>query len=169
MNKIVSRAVISGIILLENLGVVNSSFAIDDTQKGAIAQNCGTIQQNLRNLQRVDSKTRTYLGSVYESVANDFLIPLNLRLVRNNQPEAILSNIQSDFTGEQLRFKSLYTEYMREMEALLATSCQSEPEKFYDQLQKTREKRQDLQKSTNILLNLTKEQVKTVKKIREEL
>lgn len=145
------------------------ALALSEDQQGAISQNCNTIKQSLQNLQRVDSKTRTFLGSTYETLSVDFLTPLNLRLVKNNRPNADLSSIQSNFTNSQTEFKNLYTEYMREMENLINTDCKTEPSKFYDQLETTRNKRRELEKKTDDILKLIKDQVSTVKKLTEEL
>ncbi len=147
----------------------STALALSDEQQGAISQSCSTIKQSLQNLQRVDSKTRTFLGSTYETLNADFLIPLNLRLVKNNRPNAELSSIQSDFTTAQNSFKTLYTEYMREMESLINVDCKNDPSKFYDQLEKTRNKRKELEAETDKILKLVKEQVAAVQKISEEL
>lgn len=50
-------------------------------QQGAISQNCSTIQQSLSQLQKIDSRTRTYLGTTYEAIANRFIIPLDRKSV----------------------------------------------------------------------------------------
>lgn len=169
MTKKLQRAVLScGLMLLAVMVTGASSLALSEEQQGAISQNCGTIKQSLHNLQRVDSKTRTFLGSTYETLNADFLTPLNLRLVKNNRPNADLSRIQSNFTSSQAEFKGLYTEYMREMETLINTDCKNEPSKFYDQLEKTRTKRKELAGVTSKMLKLMKDQIETVEKIREE-
>lgn len=141
--------------------------ALTEAQQGAISQNCSTIQQSLSRLQKVDSRTRTYLGTTYETLANKFITPLNLRLVKNNLPT--LSTIQSDFISEQAKFKENYTNYMRELEALIATDCKNNPTEFYSKLELVRDKRSDLRSSALNMSKIATEQYKTVVKLKEDL
>lgn len=140
---------------------------LSSAQKGAISQNCPTIKQSLEQLQKVDSKTRTYLGTTYETIANKFIIPLNLRLVKNNRPT--LSNIQSDFITEQSKFRNSYTEYMREMESLINSDCKTNPEAFYRQLVVVRGKRVKLHDNVDKLNHLATEQFEATRKLRNTL
>lgn len=141
--------------------------ALSPEEASAISSNCSTIQQSLRQLQKVDSRTRTYLGTTYETVANRFITPLNLRLVRNNRPT--LSEIQSDFSSEQTKFRDSYTDYMREMETLLTIDCRVEPTRFYNQLVVVRERRAKVKTTAEKLKQLTDQQYKAVLKLRQEL
>lgn len=140
---------------------------ISKEEMSAIVNNCSTIKQSLSQLQKADSKTRTYLGTTYETIAGKFITPLNLRLVRNNRPT--LSEIQSDFSAEQTKFRDSYTEYMREMETLTAINCQTEPEKFYNQLVAVRERRAKVRLAVEELNQLTTAQYQAVVKLQKEL
>ncbi len=141
--------------------------ALSEKQESAISQNCPTIKQSLTQLQKIDSKTRTYLGTTYETLVNKFITPLNLRLVKNNRPT--LSSIQSKFTEEQAHFKEEYTNYMRELEELIALDCQNSPKDFYQKLETVREKRAKLRETTAKLTEYSDEQYFAVKKMQEEL
>lgn len=141
--------------------------ALNERQTSAISQNCPTIKQSLVQLQKVDSKTRTYLGTTYETLVNKFITPLNLRLVKNNRPT--LSSIQSKFTDEQTHFKDEYTTYMRELEELIAIDCQNSPQDFYKKLETVRKKRAELRETTTKLSKYANEQYSAVKKLQEEL
>ncbi len=145
----------------------SSVLAISEEQAGAISQHCGTIKQSLTQLQRADSRTRTYLGTTYETIINKFITPLNLRLVKNNFSP--LTTLQANFISEQNRFKESYTDYMRELENLIATDCQAQPQDFYSKLQTVRSKRSTLHKVAINMSKLAEEQYSSVQKIREEL
>lgn len=140
---------------------------LSQQQESAISQSCSTIQQSLRQLQKIDSRTRTYLGTTYETIANRFILPLNLRLVKNNRPT--LSEIQTKFTLEQTKFRDAYTEYMRELESLIATDCKNHPADFYQKLVTTREKRALLRATTEQLLDLSEQQYAAVLDLRSKL
>jgi len=140
---------------------------LSEEQRGAISQNCPTIKQSLSQLQKIDTKARNYLGTTYETLANKFIVPLNLRLVKNNQ--ATLPHIQSDFSLSQSEFRSMYTEYMRELENLIGSDCQKSPDDFYKQLEVVREKRNRLREITQKLSELAEEQYTSVLVLRKKL
>lgn len=161
-------------IILWILGIFVTTFilsapaeGLSEAQRGAISQNCSTIKQTLNQLQKVDAKTRNYLGTTYETLANKFIVPLNLRLVKNNRPT--LPHIQSDFSLSQAQFRSTYTEYMREMESLVSSDCKKQPDEFYAQLGKVRAKRSELREITQKLSLLAEEQYAGVLDLREKL
>ena len=60
-----------------------TAIALSESQRGIISQNCGSIQQSLRQLQVADSRTRVYLGSIYETILSDFMTPLATRVASN--------------------------------------------------------------------------------------
>lgn len=140
---------------------------ISQEQREAISQNCTTIKQTLGQLQRVDSRVRTYLGTTYETISSRFMIPLNIRLIKNNR--AGFSNLQSDFNSEQLRFRSMYTDYMRELETLVGINCQVSPDDFYKQLEVVRSKREELRSTTEKLTRIANEQYLAVKLLKDNL
>lgn len=140
---------------------------LSERQRGAISQNCSTIQQTLSQLQKVDSRTRTYLGTTYETIANRFITPLNLRLVKNNRPT--LSDIQTEFTLGQTKFREAYTDYMRELEALIVYDCKQHPDEFYQKLVVTREKRAALRATAEYLAELADQQYAAVLDLRSKL
>ena len=130
-------------------------------------QNCTTIKQTIFQLQKVDSRTRTYLGTTYEMVLSRFIVPLNLRLVKNNRPT--LPDIQSEFTTMQDQFRSEYTEYMRELETLAAVDCSVHPDEFYGRLQIVREKRANLHQTSETLSKLAEELYMKVATLKDSL
>ncbi len=143
--------------------------AVEGTELSNISQNCATIKQSLTQLQRADSRTRAYLGTSYEAVANNFITPLNVRLIKNNQPNSAIFAIQSEFTDMHARFRSEYTDYMRELEGLIAVDCRNNPQDFYNRLEATRNHRAALQKVVVRMNELIQEQHQAVAKLREEI
>ena len=135
----------------------------------AISQNCVYIRESLQQLQHVDSRTRTYLGTAYESISSRFITPLNLRLIKLGKPSSSLLDIQSGFTAAQSVFRERYVDYMRSLEALIATDCTAHPDEFYDNLQVTRQKREALRLSTRDLSKLAEEQYQAVTELKETL
>ena len=134
-----------------------------------ISENCTYIKQALTQLQYADSRTRTYLGSSYETVANSFLSPINLRLVKNNLSVPALMNIQSDFSIAQTAFRNQYTAYMRDLETLIGTDCKAHPEEFATRLDVARNSRATLHTSAALLNQLISEQKTAVRELQEKL
>lgn len=143
--------------------------ALSETQRGAISQNCSSIKQSLSITQHNDSRTRSYLGTTYETVLNRLIVPLNVRLVKNNLQNYQLTRIQTDFTSAQQQFRTSYIEYMNELDHTIAIDCRTQPDEFYTQLVKTRSKRQTLRESTIRLSELTGEQYSAVTLLRSSL
>lgn len=166
-----SRLVFGGVLgLVALFGMLAlPAIAVEEEQYVAIAQNCPTIKQTLGQLQKADSRTRTYLGAAYETIQGKFITPLNLRLTRNNHEAEQLFNIQSEFMTEQSKFRERYTEYMRELEALIATDCSANPRDFYRRLETTRTKRSSLKATTAKLAELTDLQIQAVTDLKESL
>lgn len=142
---------------------------LTEEKSQAIMQNCSNIKQSLVQLQRADSRTRTYLGSAYEAVSGRFITPLNLRLVKNGTPSAELFRIQNEFTAQQNNFRNTYVDYMRELEALITIDCSTKPQDFYDKLELVRHRREDLHQITQQISKLVDEQYKTVEEIKDTL
>lgn len=161
--------IVIAVVILGNLVTHTASAALSDEQKNAIVENCGHIRQSLIKLQYADSRTRTYLGSSYESIIGRFITPLNLRLVKNNKASSELFQIQNDFVQAQTNFRNYYVDYMRELEGVIATDCVAHPEDFYTKLEKTRQRREELRKITKVLAELTDKQYAEVQKLMESL
>ena len=135
-------------------------------QSGAISQSCDSIKQSLKKLQKVDTKTRSYLGSIYEEFITDLISPLNLRLTRNNMPNTALTTLHSDLILKRQDFAQKFTLYEQSFENLLNADCQNDPEDFYRKLQETRKARNTLEQATEafrMLLEKHQNAVQTLK------
>lgn len=144
-------------------------MAISESQSGAIVQNCASIKQSLRALQRTDARSRSYLGSAYETLLSKFITPLNLRLISTNQPNANLTTIHSNIIETRKNFINEYTTYSQALEDLISADCYKHPEDFYDKLQDTKRKRANLSGTTTTLRNFLSEYLTAVRKLKNTL
>lgn len=167
--KIAIAIIVGATFILGSVLAFLPARAIEEQRLTAISQNCSTIKQTLGQLQRADSRTRTYLGAAYETISSKFITPLSLRLTRNNHEAEELFSIQANFSAEQERFRAAYTDYMRELEGLIATDCSAHPEDFYKHLESTRQKRAALKLTTAKLSELANAQYAAVLKLEESL
>lgn len=157
------------ISLLVSTLMSTPTSALSADQRGVISTNCGSIQQTLQQLAKVDSRTRVFLGSAYENILSRFITPLNLRLVKNNQPSTTLTSIQSDFISGRESFNNSFTSYMQQLEELTSVDCKTNPDDFYTKLETTRAKRAELQKNVVELNSLLHDQMDAVTNLRETL
>ncbi len=136
---------------------VSAQTNLSKNQAAAISQNCASIKQSLKHLQHADVRTRIFFGSSYQSILTNFMTPLNLRLVKDNQPNPALVQTQTDFGNSHHTFTKDYIAYSKKLEKLLTTDCRFHPQDFYNQLKSTRKSRAKLarsvQKTQSILEN----------------
>jgi hypothetical protein len=146
-----------------------SAAELSSVQKTSIIDNCSAIKDSLHAVQREDSRIRVYLGRYYESILTKFVTPLNVRLVENSISDTSLIANQEQFVDRRTVFISDYIVYQQALEDLVSTDCKSEPQKFYDKLVITREKRETVNQDVAKMNELTNRQVKLVTKLKDEL
>ena len=142
---------------------------LSSTKRDNISENCSSIRQSLKLLQRSDARARTYFGAIYETVSSKYITPLNLRLVKNNLSSVSLINIQSAISTARTNFNADYIDYSKSLEELIAIDCRLDPEHFYEQLEKTREKREVLSDDVKTMNTLLVNSVKATEVIKENI
>lgn len=152
-----------------SFGFSAPASAMSSEKSGAISQHCGSIKQSLKALQKTDARSRSYLGSVYETIITKFITPMNMRLVESGRLNSNLTDLQSTIVDVRKNFVSAYTSYSQEFEELLLMDCQSNPNAFYEQLNDTRQKRAEVSSITTNLRNLFSEYLTGVRKVRNSL
>lgn len=137
-----------------------------DARKNVIQDHCDAIKDNLRYLQRADSRARVYLGRYYETILSNFIMPLNIRLVENNISNTKLLENQTNFATRRERFVSDFISYQQALEELVNIDCKNEPDKFYEKLVGVREKRASVNRDVARLREFTDVQVKLVEELK---
>lgn len=142
---------------------------ISDAQKQAIKEHCDAIRDDLRNVQKTDSRARVYLGSYYEKILTKFVVPLNVRLVENGLSNAELVENQNGLTEARKLFVDDFINYQQELEELVGMDCKTEPEKYYEQLEKVRSRRKTVEQDTLKIRNLISKHLKLAGELRSKL
>ena len=145
------------------------ALAISDTQEKAITDHCEAIKDDLKNVQKLDARTRVYLGGYYETILTKFITPLNVRLVENNMSSTGLIDGQDQFVKKRMVFVNDYIVYQQGLEDLVGTNCKTEPAKFYEKLSEVRAKRKIVSQDVTKIRELISEHVKLVKGLKEKL
>lgn len=154
--------------LLLALALSAPTFAVTESpqptkdQAAKISANCSSIRQSLKNLQRSDSRARTYFGAIYETFSSKYLKPLNLRLVNNDISSPDLVKLQTAFATTRADFSDDFIDYSKSLEELIAIDCRLDPATFYQKLLDTREKRAQVAED---LKNLNSHLLDSVKKV----
>lgn len=152
--------------------VPKTAFAeetLSKEQTGAISQSCDSIKQSLKKLQKADTKTRSFLGGIYEDFLTDFISPLNLRLVKNDLPSPTLTELHSSLISKRQDFAKKFTLYAQNLETLLNTDCQKNPAEFYAKLQETRKSRNNLEQATEAFRMLLEKHQNAVQSLKGTL
>ena len=157
------------LVLVTPVFAADESANLSKEQSAKISTNCASIRQDLKNLQRADSRARTYFGAIYETVASKFLKPLNLRLVNNDLTSSELSKLQISLATARTDFHDDFITYSKSLEELIAIDCRLDPEGFYKKLLETREKRTEVADDVKTLNGLLTTSVKHVEKLKETL
>lgn len=144
-------------------------LAISQEQRDAIYEHCEAIRDSLKNVQKIDARTRVFLGSHYETVLSKFIMPLNLRLVENNLSNTGLIDSQSDFATTKSAFSADFVSYQQNLESLIAIDCRAEPEKFYEKLVVVRKKRKAVSLDTDKMRELMMKNIELTERLKEGL
>lgn len=143
--------------------------AISEAQKNAVSNNCISIKESLKTTQRMDARTRVYLGGKFETILTKFITPLNVKLVEKNISNPGLIENQSSFAEMKAMFSSDFIRYQQSLEELIGTDCEAEPEVFYNRLLVVRERRKLMGQDVARLKRLTTDNVRLVAELRSKL
>lgn len=172
-NKVMKKKCLSSyfIILMvfcQVLAVVPAG-ALDKKQEESIKNHCDTIIEDLKKVQRDDAKVRVHLGGEYDAILNRFILPLNVKLVEKNLSTADFVENQNSFVETKTTFSNDYISYQQQLEELVAMDCKTEPEAFYEKLEKVRQKRKTMEQDTMLLRNLISKNIRLVGSLKEKV
>lgn len=157
-------------VVLQFLGIKSVNAAeLTDEQSTAIVSRCDTIKEDLKKVQKEDSRVRVYLGGYYETILTKFITPLNVRLVENNLSSAGLVENQNKFVEARTLFVNDFVSYQQALEELVNMSCKEEPGEFYDKLQLVQQKRKIMSQDVLKMRSLISEHVKLVNNLKGRL
>lgn len=143
--------------------------ALTSSQKAAIIDHCKEIEESLKTLQRNDARIRVNLGSRYETISSKYIVPLNVGLVENNTSNAGFVENQNLYAEAKKGFVADYVDYQQNLEELISIDCKNEPESFYAQLEKVRQKRHLVEKDVSKIRDIISKNVKLVTELKGKI
>lgn len=165
MKRFLMISLVMGLTVVMSLAGV-PAMAVSEAQEQGVKENCDTIKEVLKNVQKDDARARVYLGAYYEAILSNFITPLNVRLVENNLSEASLVENQNKFAAARSLFVDDYVSYQQRLEELVAMDCKTKPKEFYEKLEKVRQKRKVVEQDALKIRGLTSEHVKLVEQLK---
>ena len=143
--------------------------AISESQEATIMKRCDDIKADLRLVQRDDAKSRVHLGTYYDDILSNYIMPLNVKLVEKNLSNAGFIDNQNEFVKTKTTFVNDFTKYQQMLEELVAMDCKNEPEKFYDELVDVRQRRKTMEQDVLKMRRLISEHISLVENMRSKL
>ena len=168
-NRDMKKLTILCFALILGVSFSGEVFAVSKAQEAAISDHCDTIRDSLKNVQKMDARTRVFLGSHYETVLSKFITPLNLRLVENNLSDMGLIGNQNKFATVKATFSADFISYQQELEVLVNMDCKTGPDKFYEKLELVRAKRKTMTLDVRKMKDLMTKNIELVEKIKGNL
>jgi hypothetical protein len=141
------------------------AFAVPESKQALISSSCGSLKVSIKRLQIADAAVRVHLGSTYDKLFKNYIMPMNTSLLRNNLLSHELSDLQSAFSIERANFTSHFVSYSRSLDDLLSVNCYENADLFYEKLELSREKRSDLEYSARKLDKIVDDYYKGLEKI----
>lgn len=169
MRKRINYSLLLAAVIVVFSSSTATAIKLDENRIGAISQNCSIIRERLRRIEKAGAKSRVYLGTQYESVYSGLMSNFSLRLMRNGIANQDIADQQAAFDSERARFRNDFISYSQELQTLISMDCRNEPEKFYQQLEVTREKRANIAESINRLNEIIAKHRRSILDIRDGL
>ena len=154
------KQIICASLAIISLGLLGVNFAgaieLNDDQKATVSQTCVNAQSNLQRVNSSDTTTRINRGRNYDQILKLFYL-MNTRAASNNIAEPKLAETTNRFEAELANFRENYNLYNAQLKSTVDFGCSSAPQEFYNQLDRTREKRIVLNENVTRLNSLIEE------------
>lgn len=169
MRKLKSLNLYLLLVLFGTFSLCPQTFSLSKTQSDFIADNCDSIKDTLKNVQKKDSYARVYLGGHFETILSKYLKPLNHRLIENDISNAEIVSEQTLFSSAKTKFSNDFIAYQKALDGLIATDCKNSPETFYEKLADTQKARATVLTDVNELKSLILKNISSVQLLKEGL
>jgi len=157
------------LVIFGTFSICPQTSSLNENQKNVIIDNCDSIKETLKNVQKKDSRTRVYLGGHFETILSKYIKPLNHRIIENSISNTDIVSEQSTFANMKTEFSEDFIAYQKSLDELIAADCKNEPDNFYKKLESTRSLRTNVLDDVNELKKMTLEHLSSVKLLKEKI
>lgn len=130
---------------------VQAASTVSPETIARIRARCTENQASLNRLHQTDAFLRIERGTLYRTILDKLMVPMNRRIASNQLDSGKLLTITSDYKTEYDRFYREYIEYDNALSEVLDISCDRQPVAFYNALVEAREKRVKVSESVGRL------------------
>lgn len=127
------------VVLADSASSADSPSPVD-----LLPSRCISIKAKLEHIYINETPIRINYGQAYEDLLNKVITPANTRLVANGYAGGEIVNLSAEFSQDLERFRLAYQKYQQQLKLVKQLDCRNQPEKFYQQLVKLREERQQI-------------------------
>lgn len=141
------------------------------TQLTKLTTECVSIKKQLTKVHSTDALKRVKLGQIYESISKDLMAKFTARAILNHFSVVNLVAHTSKFDENLNYFKDNYRIYEQELDKLQKIDCEikENSNEFYNQLEKVRYQRRELNYNVIKLREITENYKKSFYGIRKEV
>lgn len=150
-------ALIAGAFFIAYQQPVNAATTLTPEIVNRIRSRCIENQGTLNRLHKTDAFIRTDRGTIYRTISDKLMVPLNRRLAANQLDAGKLLTITSSYKAEYDVFYRAYIDYDNALSEVLDIDCDREPVTFYNALVDARQKRVKVSESIARLKNHIRE------------
>lgn len=118
---------------------------------------CLDVKFKLTSVHQEDGLNRVNSGQLYEAVSTKLMARLGSRIVENRLDGAELIKKASEYETALDNFRNHYQTYEVAMNALIKSDCSTQPVIFYNDLQRVRDLRAEVDTDTQQLTRITME------------
>lgn len=147
---IVAVALLIGLLVLPKIARADDTH-LTPNQLERVRAVCSSSEASLNQLHTNDALLRVNLGQNYESIGTRLIKRFNSRVSYNNLNNSLLVATTNEYDKSLNAFRNTYSIYESSLSSLISLNCDENPAEFYNLLEETRTKRENVRASvTNV-------------------
>lgn len=166
---LLAGTLMAALVMGANAVRAESTDVLSDEQRTLIVNTCTDLQATLNQIDHSDRLARHDQGQLYLSIADKLMTPLNQRLAANRLDGSQLLQIAANYSLAYQDFYNTYRDYGLSLRNALEIDCKKQPVMFYDAIAAAREKRNNVQTTSQKLLTLAEQYRTQVTQLRTSL
>ena len=142
----VKKSIVITIVLALTIAGISAPFAmaeISPAKLDAIRANCDVARSTMQRIVSSDKTMRINRGRVYDRMGK-LLNNFSERLAQNDKSNPKLNDLANRYDNQVASFRSNYDTYRQVIDNVIKSECVNQPTVFYENLDKARTRRQQL-------------------------